>query len=36
MQAAVASVLLLTLPGALTLYYGEEIGMINAPSHPKT
>jgi alpha-glucosidase len=34
MQAAVAFVLLLTLPGTLTLYYGEEIGMINVPIAP--
>jgi alpha-glucosidase len=30
-QAAVAAMLLLTLPGTLTLYYGEEIGMTDVP-----
>ena len=29
-QAAIAAMLLLTLPGTLTIYYGEEIGMTNA------
>jgi alpha-glucosidase len=28
-QAAVAAMLLMTLPGTLTLYYGEELGMTN-------
>jgi alpha-glucosidase len=35
MQAAVAAMLLLTLPGTLTLYYGEEIGMTNVPIAPE-
>jgi alpha-glucosidase len=30
-QARVAAMLLLTLPGTLTMYYGEEIGMANVP-----
>jgi alpha-glucosidase len=30
-QAPVAAMLLLTLPGTLTMYYGEEIGMTNVP-----
>lgn len=30
-QARVAAMLLLTLPGTLTIYYGEEIGMANGP-----
>jgi alpha-glucosidase len=30
-QAFVAAILLLTLPGTLTMYYGEEIGMTNVP-----
>jgi alpha-glucosidase len=30
-QAPVAAMLLLTLPGTLTMYYGEEIGMIDVP-----
>ncbi|HEY1987761.1 MAG TPA: alpha-amylase family glycosyl hydrolase [Terracidiphilus sp.] len=30
-QARVAAMLLLTLPGTLTLYYGEELGMCNVP-----
>jgi alpha-glucosidase len=30
-QARVSAMLLLTLPGTLTMYYGEEIGMINVP-----
>jgi alpha-glucosidase len=29
-QTAMAAMLLLTLPGTLTVYYGEEIGMTNA------
>src|ERR1019366_2592838 len=33
-QARVAAMLLLTLPGTLTMYYGEEIGMTNAPISP--
>jgi alpha-glucosidase len=33
-QARVAAMLLLTLPGTLTLYYGEEIGMSNVPIAP--
>ncbi len=34
-QAAVAAMLLLTLPGTLTIYYGEEIGMTNVPISPE-
>ncbi len=34
-QAAVAAMLLLTLPGTLTLYYGEELGMCNVPIPPE-
>jgi alpha-glucosidase len=30
-QARVAAMLLLTLPGTLTMYYGEELGMTNVP-----
>jgi alpha-glucosidase len=30
-QAWIAAMLLLTLPGTLTMYYGEEIGMTNVP-----
>jgi alpha-glucosidase len=33
-QAPVAAMLLLTLPGTLTMYYGEEIGMTNVPIPP--
>lgn len=33
-QARVAAMLLLTLPGTLTLYYGEELGMCNVPISP--
>jgi alpha-glucosidase len=33
-QIAVAAMLLLTLPGTLTIYYGEEIGMTNALIEP--
>ncbi len=33
-QARVAAMLLLTLPGTLTLYYGEELGMTNVPIPP--
>ena len=31
LQARVAAMLLFTLPGTLTMYYGEEIGMTNVP-----
>jgi alpha-glucosidase len=34
-QAPVAAMLLLTLPGTLTMYYGEEIGMANVPIPPE-
>jgi alpha-glucosidase len=34
-QARVAAMLLLTLPGTLTVYYGEEIGMTNVPIAPE-
>jgi alpha-glucosidase len=34
-QASVAAMLLLTLPGTLTLYYGEELGMTNVPIPPE-
>ncbi|MGC2251716.1 MAG: alpha-amylase family glycosyl hydrolase [Acidobacteriaceae bacterium] len=30
-QARVAAILLFTLPGTLTMYYGDEIGMTNVP-----
>jgi alpha-glucosidase len=33
-QARVAAMLLLTLPGTLTLYYGEELEMTNVPIPP--
>jgi alpha-glucosidase len=33
--ARVAAMLLLTLPGTLTLYYGEELGMTNVPIPPE-
>jgi alpha-glucosidase len=33
-QARIAAMLLLTLPGTLTMYYGEEIGMTNVPIPP--
>jgi alpha-glucosidase len=33
-QARVAAMLLLTLPGTITLYYGEELGMCNVPMAP--
>ena len=33
-QAPVAAMLLLTLPGTLTLYYGEELGMPDVPIPP--
>ena len=34
-QARIAAMLLLTLPGTLTVYYGEEIGMTNVPISPE-
>jgi alpha-glucosidase len=34
-QACVAAMLLLTLPGTLTMYYGEELGMVNVPIAPE-
>ncbi|WP_158792172.1 alpha-amylase family glycosyl hydrolase [Granulicella sp. L60] len=34
-QTAIAAMLLLTLPGTLTIYYGEEIGMTNAFVRPE-
>jgi alpha-glucosidase len=34
-QAGIAAMLLLTLPGTLTIYYGEEIGMTNALIEPE-
>jgi alpha-glucosidase len=34
-QARVAAMLLLTLPGTLTLYYGEELGMTDVPIAPE-
>ena len=34
-QARIAAMLLLTLPGTLTLYYGEELGMTNVPIAPE-
>jgi alpha-glucosidase len=34
-QARIAAMLLLSLPGTLTLYYGEEIGMCNVPISPE-
>jgi alpha-glucosidase len=33
-QARVAAMLLLTLPGTITMYYGEELGMCNVPILP--
>jgi len=33
-QARIAAMLLLTLPGTLTMYYGEELGMTNVPIPP--
>jgi alpha-glucosidase len=33
-QAWIAAMLLLTLPGTLTMYYGEEIGITNVPIAP--
>ncbi len=35
LQAAVAAMLLLTLPGTLTIYYGEEIGMTDVSIPPE-
>ena len=34
-QATIAAMLLLTLPGTLTIYYGDEIGMTNALIEPE-
>jgi alpha-glucosidase len=34
-QARVAAMLLLTLPGTLTMYYGEELGTTNVPISPE-
>ena len=34
-QSRVAAMLLLTLPGTLTMYYGEELGMTNVPIPPE-
>jgi alpha-glucosidase len=34
-QTVIAAMLLLTLPGTLTIYYGEEIGMTNALIRPE-
>jgi len=34
-QARVAAMLLFTLPGTLTMYYGEELGMENVPIAPE-
>jgi alpha-glucosidase len=34
-QARNAAMLLLTLPGTLTMYYGEELGMANVPIPPE-
>ena len=34
-QARTAAMLLLTLPGTLTIYYGEEIGMTDVPIAPE-
>ena len=34
-QARVAAMLLLTLPGTLTMYYGEELGLTNVPIGPE-
>jgi alpha-glucosidase len=33
-QARVAAMLLMTLPGTITMYYGEELGMCNVPILP--
>jgi alpha-glucosidase len=35
LQAPIAAMLLLTLPGTLTMYYGEEIGMTNVLIPPE-
>ena len=35
-QAKLAAMLLLSLPGTITLYYGEEIGMTNVPIPPES
>jgi len=35
LQAAIAAMLLFTLPGTLTIYYGEEIGMTNVLIPPE-
>ena len=35
-QARLAAMLLLSLPGTITLYYGEEIGMTNVPNSART
>jgi alpha-glucosidase len=35
-QARLAAMLLLSLPGTITLYYGEEIGMTNVPIPPES
>jgi alpha-glucosidase len=34
-QARIAAMLLFTLPGTLTMYYGDEIGMTNVPIAPE-
>jgi alpha-glucosidase len=34
-QAAIAAMLLLTLPGTLNIYYGGEIGMTNGLIRPE-
>ncbi len=34
-QARVAALMLMTLPGTLTMYYGEELGMRNVPIAPE-
>jgi alpha-glucosidase len=33
-QARIAAMLLFTLPGTLTMYYGEELGMLDVPIAP--
>jgi alpha-glucosidase len=35
LQAAIAAMLLFTLPGTLTIYYGEEVGMTNVLIPPE-